>query len=419
MVKSLTAIPVFLVLPLLGLSDVHSVPVCLVMGSASAESPEEYVEDMSLTEAWDLRSVKALRAKEAYDEARRKSRAAHESRVRQAKWRYEAEMKGLAETRKKEIAYLHKALRVSLEDAMKEAAKEGDTQEVARIRSAISNFEASALKAGTDAKPSGKPEDETAAGPAQPEGSPPLSATARLIVQIMKSLPTDLRPDPKTGWDKWTSPKVDEWLKRRRGIAFEAEGTFMQTRSNYRSGNQWTLYIMWKARTESVALDGYSLAVSFTNRRQGSSAFSYPTGSEVDTSWTEGVMVDESVAKRWAAVKEGTRLTVKGKVDGITVGSDGKSLRIYLANVSLDVLRERPKVVAKPPAAAPKTVTTTGPARVNPAASKLSLAKSYLKSGKSGMDSRGVALLHEIIQEYPNSKEAEEAGKLLEKPDSP
>ena len=65
-----------------------------------------------------------------------------------------------------------------------------------------------------------------------------------------------------------------------------------------------------------------------------------------------------------------------------------------------------PKVSKAAPEASP-----AGPASTEvEARNKLTLAQSYLKAG---LRTKGQALLREIIQQYPGSASAKEAGKLL------
>jgi len=371
--------------------------------------PPQYVDDSSLTDSWNLTSEKARKAKQEYEAARKKSRTGHDYGLRQAKSRYEAQLKYLAEIEQKEAAHARKVLKAALQDALQEAADAGDIDEAQKIRSAISALDAIAQKEAQSAKPAPQPAAVKAHASVKAQAQKHLSGPAKLIAEAMRGLPLDLRPDPEAGWDEWTRPKVEEWLKRRKGLMFEGEGTFVEARSNYRSANRWSLHILWKGKAESVDLEGCKMVVKLTTKSKSSYSYNYPRGYDRDISTTSGATVTESVARNWADVKKGTRLTVKGKVSELSIGSDGKLILVHLANVSVDVFKEPPKVVAKPPGE-PKGAPTTAPAPADPAATKLALAKAYLGAGKKF---HAAALLREIVHEYPESEEAKEAALLL------
>ncbi|HUS47260.1 MAG TPA: hypothetical protein VM098_04015, partial [Phycisphaerae bacterium] len=165
--------------------------------------------------------------------------------------------------------------------------------------------------------------------------------------------------------------------------------------------NRWSLTVIWEWEDEPVSFEGVDLKIRLCDANKPMP--------EPRKQYGVNLFTDEAGARRWAAFPKNTPVVAKGGVRRIVLNLESKEAMLMVGWITVD--RPTPEPVKKAERAL-KVAPATRPAPPDPAAGKLLVAKAYIKSG---MATHARAVLAEIIENYPESKEAEEAKQLLEK----
>lgn len=147
--------------------------------------------------------------------------------------------------------------------------------------------------------------DGEGAPPSAPDARKPASdAVPQPITVLLREMPADLRPHPVNGWDKYTLPRVKEWLKTAfTDRPYEAKLKLDRVANSMKVGGSYEVHLVMessKSKFGSVELTHF-VRTAF---------------------WPYPVMlkkVDEKTARRVDDMKPGHIVRVRGKIDTVVL----------------------------------------------------------------------------------------------------
>lgn len=101
-----------------------------------------------------------------------------------------------------------------------------------------------AVEATSD-KPATNPSPQTSTADDGPQASTDnVPKSYRRTIEFLRELPKELQPHPANGWDKYTSPRVSQWLRENlAGKQFSAVYAVKHVHTSRRADNKWQIMI--------------------------------------------------------------------------------------------------------------------------------------------------------------------------------
>ena len=241
------------------------------------------------------------------------------------------------------------------------------------------------------------------------------------VLAVLKRMPRAFLPDPESGWNELTLPKVNEWLaKYSKKKPFRGKLALKSCSVRHIKGDTYSTSVIFRTvpdakltfRNQTIWLRLIADNL-YLSRYGGIVGQLLPSNTRYEGPWqtTRNYSTSQAEAEKWKRKPKGKRFDIAGQMVSASlkpISRDGVEGAIdYLCLVRI---RKFSITEHKARRAVPKKPQPTTKSAADKAAARVQLAKAYLSSG---MKAKAMTILMEVVEKYPNTKAAAAAEELL------